>query len=67
MPLMLALMSIFTFFASNGCAYAKREIVYVNDSERVTILDVNEPAPFRGVLITLGKYEYYLDLEGKDQ
>ena len=67
MRLTLALMSITTFCIVNGGCSARREIVFVNDSERVTILDVNEPAPFRGVLITIGKYEQFLDYEGMAQ
>ena len=67
MPLMLALMSIFTFFASNGCAYAKREIVYVNDSERIKVIRAGEVAPFDGILITHGRYEQLLDYEGEIQ
>jgi len=64
MPLTLALMTIFTFCVNSGCSSARREIVLVNDSQKIKTLDVNEPAPFRGILITQGYFEYLLDLEG---
>jgi len=67
MLLMLASMTIFTHFAVNGCNSAGSEIVYVNDSRRIAVLDVNEPAPFKGILITQGYFEYLLDLEGESQ
>jgi len=64
---LLALIAIGIFFVNNGCVCAKREIVYLNDSQRIKVLEPNEPAPFKGVLITLGRHEYLLDCEGKIQ
>jgi hypothetical protein len=33
--------------------------MYAN--EQVMVLDVNDPAPFPGLLITFGKADYYMD------
>ena len=45
----------------SGCL--KGSVIYVDDSDRIALLDVNEPAPFRGVLITEGRHERLLDYE----
>ena len=45
----------------SGCL--KSSVVYIDDSDRIALLDVNEPAPFRGVLITEGRHERLLDYE----
>ena len=46
------------FFA--GC---QREVVYVDDSMKITILNEGDLAPFRGVLITESRYWKLLDIE----
>ena len=56
-------MSIITTFVLNGCRSTDKSIVFVPDSLRITILDANEPSPFRGVLITEGRHEDLLDKE----
>ena len=45
----------------SGCS--KDSVIFVDDSDRTILLDVNEPAPFRGILITEGRYEKLLDYE----
>jgi len=59
---MVALVIIIAFVTcAAGCS--QNSVVYVDDSDHVVLLDVNEPAPFRGVLITEGRHERLLDYE----
>ena len=48
-------------FAGNGCF--KSSVVFVGDSERIALLEQDAPAPFKGVLMSEGRYEYLLDCE----
>jgi len=50
-------------FLTSGLSCSKSSIIYVDDSKSIAFLDVNEPAPFPGVLITEGRYEEFLDFE----
>ena len=60
--LMLALLSGISFI-NGGCKWTGNSIVYVPDSKKAVTLDVNEPAPFAGVLITRGQFDYFLRCE----
>ena len=48
-------------FAGNGCY--KSSVVFVGDSKRIALIEQGTPAPFKGVLITEGRYEELLDYE----
>ena len=50
-------------FVMSVSSCTKNSVTYVDDSDRIILLDVNEPAPFRGVLITEGRHEELLDYE----
>ena len=49
----------------SGCLSSKNSVIYVNDSERIAMVDANEPTPFAGVLISEGHFEELLDYKGK--
>ena len=60
----IAAMTIIMLIFLSGCLFSGKSATFVDDSRRIAVLDVNEPAPFRGVLLTEGRYEYLLDCEG---
>ena len=63
----LVMLCCFISTSLSGCACARKEVIYVGDSRRIAILEIGESAPFRGILITQGYFEYLLDLEGAAQ
>ena len=50
---------------TSGCLSAKSSTIFVDDSNRIVLLEPNEPAKFRGILITEGRFEELLDYEDK--
>lgn len=59
----LVVITITIFLVLSGGSCSRNSVIYIDDSLRITLLDVNEPAPFRGVLITEGRHEELLDYE----
>jgi len=62
--LTLAVLLFIISLTLNGCLSARKSTVYVPDSQRLVMQDVNEPAPFKGVLITQGYFFYLKKCEG---
>jgi len=48
----------------SGCK-SSRKSIYINDSRRITVLDVNESGHLGGILISAGWFEELLDYEDK--
>lgn len=59
----MALLIIIGLLSVSGCLPSS--VIYVAGDDRIALLDVNEPAPFAGVLITGGRHEELLDYEDK--
>lgn len=49
----------------NGCLFSKSSVTFVNDSDRIAIVDACSPAPWDGILISAGRFEELLDYEDK--
>ena len=63
--LRLAMSLVIVFSTLSGLSCAARGTAYVRDSRKIEILEPNEPAPHRGILITQGYFEYLLECEGE--
>ena len=48
----------------NGCVPVKSSVVYVPDSQRIELLDFNDPAPYKGILLTEGYFFRLKECEG---
>jgi len=64
MPWILVLSGFIISFIVIGCLPVRSSVVYVPDSQRIELLDVNDTAPYKGVLLTEGYFFYLKECEG---